>query len=63
MYQALHPTFPSEFKGHAIIAHKGGEPGNEASEAEEIGRVITKGMEGSIRLKFHLDTQKVGKRD
>ena len=30
MYQALPPAFLHEFKGHAIIARKGGEPGNEA---------------------------------
>ena len=27
---ALPPAFLHEFKGHAIIARKGGEPGNEA---------------------------------
>ena len=30
MYQVLPPAFLHEFKGHAIIARKGGEPGNEA---------------------------------
>ena len=30
MYQALPQLLLHEFKGHAIIARKGGEPGNEA---------------------------------
>ena len=47
MYQALHPTFPSEFKGHKIIARKGGgggggEPGNEASIYGILYMYITK---------------------
>ena len=28
----LPPAFLHEFKGHAIIARKGGEPGNEATK-------------------------------
>ena len=41
MYQALPPAFLHEFKGHAIIARKGGEPGNEANPLNHCVSSVT----------------------